>query len=218
MKFAKEGYLPMGIATLITAALIILIIIINAMWLYSAAVLITALELLIISFFRDPERVTPADAGAVISPADGKIILIQSLPDDDFIKEPSVQISIFMSVFNVHVNRIPLSGTVKLLQYKKGRFLSADKDRAPAENEQMIIGIDHQGFRMKFKQIAGLIARRVICYLNENQEVTAGHRFGMIKFGSRLDVIVPQRSFELNIKPGDKVRAGSTILGKIINQ
>jgi len=216
MKFAKEGLVPIITASVIIGVLIALIMLFKLLWLYPVAVLLAAVEVLIISFFRDPERTTPDEPDAVIAPADGTIILIRALPTDDFIHEPALQISIFMSVFNVHVNRIPVSGTVRLLEYKKGRFFSANKDQAPAENEQMIIGIERPGFKLKFKQIAGLIARRVICYLELNQTVTAGRRFGMIKFGSRLDVIVPEHSFQICVGLGDRVKAGSTILGKII--
>jgi phosphatidylserine decarboxylase len=158
-------------------------------------------------FFRNPERVIPSDDAAVISPADGRIIKIA--------KEGNIsKISIFMSVFNVHVNRIPLSGTVKSVDYNKGRFLVASKDKASLENEQNAVTVvDEKGREIKFVQIAGLVARRIVCYIKEGDKVCRGERFGMIRFGSRLDVYLPD-GMEILAKVGEKVKAGESILAR----
>ena len=158
-------------------------------------------------FFRNPERVIPSDDAAVISPADWRIIKIA--------KEGNIsKISIFMSVFNVHVNRIPLSGTVKSVDYNKGRFLVASKDKASLENEQNAVTVvDEKGREIKFVQIAGLVARRIVCYIKEGDKVCRGERFGMIRFGSRLDVYLPD-GMEILAKVGEKVKAGESILAR----
>ncbi|HPN37226.1 MAG TPA: phosphatidylserine decarboxylase family protein [Melioribacteraceae bacterium] len=164
-----------------------------------------------LNFFRDPERTTPNIENAVISPADGKILVIKKVVPNEFISENCIQVSIFMSPLNVHVNRIPINGKIEYLKYYKGEYLVAYHDKADTRNERMMIGVTGKFGKVLFSQVAGTVARRIITDLKENQKVKAGQRFGMIKFGSRVDVILPENAL-LKVKVGDKVTAGETIL------
>ncbi|MBF0509660.1 MAG: phosphatidylserine decarboxylase family protein [Deltaproteobacteria bacterium] len=160
-------------------------------------------------FFRDPERHTPADPTAVISPADGKVIYVG--PDARF--PGTIRISIFMNVFNVHVNRAPIAGRVREIRYHPGKFLSADLDKASEENERnTVVLVDEQERQVIAVQVAGLIARRIVCYLRAGDQVTKGQRIGLIRFGSRLEVYLPQDSRVVAVS-GRRVTAGETILG-----
>jgi phosphatidylserine decarboxylase len=164
-------------------------------------------------FFRDPERNIPDNDGAVVSPADGKIIVADTVTDNRFFQGPCKKVSVFMSVFNVHVNRIPYEGTVKQVQYHPGEFFFAHLDKASEKNEHNIIFLEtEEGKRMGVIQIAGLVARRIICNLKVGDKVTRGSRFGIICFGSRLDVYLPAE-IKLGVSVGDKVKAGSSVLG-----
>ncbi|MBI5894438.1 MAG: phosphatidylserine decarboxylase family protein [Deltaproteobacteria bacterium] len=196
---------------------IILFLILSAVfWYFEARYLALFLALLMIFtvwFFRNPERVIPQDPLAVVSPADGKVIIVEKIFEDRFLKADAVKISIFMNVFNVHVNRIPFSGKVLGVFYNPGKFFSANLDKASIENEQNAVLLETaNGKRIVFNQIAGLIARRIVCYLKEGDVVEKGKRFGMIRFGSRLDVYLPVEC-KINVQVGDKVKAGSSILG-----
>ena len=175
-----------------------------------------------IYFFRDPER-KPDDilsTGEIISPADGRVILVQKVFDDRFLKSEAIKVSIFMSLFNVHINRVPIDGKVEKIIYNKGKFFSANLDKASIENEfnGIILKLENTGGggneRIAFVQIAGLIARRIVCKIKEGDKVLSGSRFGLIKFGSRLDIYLPL-SFKQNIKIGDRVFSGKTVIGKI---
>ena len=163
-------------------------------------------------FFRDPERSVPKGKNLIISPADGKIIIIEEVAENDFFKSKVQMVSIFMSAFNVHVNRNPISGKVVYFDYKKGAFHQAYKDEASYENERTIIGIENNGLKVLFKQVAGIFARRIVCNIREGCEVKQGERFGLIKFGSRIDIYLP-KNVELKVKLKDKVKAGETIIG-----
>ena len=185
-----------------------------ALGLTPATILFALLTLFTIWFFRDPERESKADERAVLTPADGKCLGIQVLENkDNPIGEPAVLVSIFMSVFNVHVNRIPITGNISEITYHQGKFFSAHLDKASKENENNRILLQTDiGHKIAFVQIAGLIARRIACWIQEGDRVGAGQRFGLIRFGSRLDVYLPKDS-QLAITPGKKVKAGVTILG-----
>ena len=174
------------------------------------------LSLFMVFFFRDPERRAPVGDGLVIAAADGRVVRIEGLEREDYLEEPAVQVSIFLSPFNVHVNRIPLSGVVDFVEWQRGRFRAAFASAASAENEQNIIGIRNDSTRIIVKQIVGVLARRLVCYLKVGEAVNLGERFGLIRFGSRVDLILPARA-ELRVKPGDRVRAGETIIGVISN-
>lgn len=166
-------------------------------------------------FFRDPDRETPSDENLVISPADGKVIKIENVQEEEYCKEEMVLISVFMSVFNVHVNRFPISGKVEYKNYKKGKFLAAWNHKASTDNEQMMLGINTGKCKISVKQIAGLVARRIVCNAEIVDDALVGERYGLIKFGSRLDIFVPKNSV-INVAIGDKVTAGESILAELV--
>jgi phosphatidylserine decarboxylase len=164
-------------------------------------------------FFRDPERQIPESENLILSPADGTVVVVEQVEENDFLKEKCWKISIFLSVFNVHVNRMPVSGKLAYVRYKSGQFLAAFNHRASDLNEQTIIGISSSRGPVLFKQIAGIIARRIIYRCEENQSVSAGERFGMIRYGSRVDVFFPL-SASVKVERKDKVKGGISILGE----
>jgi phosphatidylserine decarboxylase len=172
-------------------------------------------SLFIVYFFRDPERITPAGDKLIVSAADGRVISIKPAGDMEFIGTDGTSVSIFMSVFDVHVNRIPVSGSVSYVKYNKGKFLPAFRDKASLENEQTEIGLENVYGRIIMKQIAGIIARRIVCKIKPGDPVMTGMRFGMIKFGSRIDLYLPG-NVEIKVKPNQKVKAGETIIGEFI--
>jgi phosphatidylserine decarboxylase len=181
----------------------------------AVAVFFSLLTLFVISFFRDPERSIPPGEKAVLSPADGKIITVEPCWEERLLKGPSLKISIFMSLFNVHVNRIPLTGRVIEISYQAGKFIRANLDKASTMNEQNALLMETpEGTRLLFVQIAGLIARRIVCWVKKGDAVERGCRFGMIRFGSRLDIYLP-RDAQLQVRVGQKALAGQTILGHL---
>lgn len=166
-------------------------------------------------FFRDPQRTIPQNPIAIISPADGKIIQITEVDEHDFFKSRVKRVSIFLSIFNVHVNRSPISGKVEHFQYHRGAFLAAFKNDASLENEQTAIGIiNEQGQKVMFTQIAGLIARRIVCDLREGYTTEAGVKMGMIRYGSRVDVYFLNDEVDIKVKMGDRVTGGESIIGE----
>ncbi|MGA3245680.1 MAG: phosphatidylserine decarboxylase family protein [Bacteroidota bacterium] len=169
---------------------------------------------LTINFFRDPDRSTPAGENLVMAPADGKIISIRQVEEKEYLGSTATLVSIFMSPLNVHVNRNPITGTVGYLRYVKGEYFAAFEDKASEKNEQMVIGIENKRGRVLFKQIAGFVARRIVCTLTMGQQVKAGDRFGMIKFGSRVDVFIPAQTV-VRAKVGDVTVAGETVLAEL---
>lgn len=164
-----------------------------------------------LNFFRDPNRTPPARDNVVISPADGKVIIIKEVEADNFVEGDAWQISIFMSPIDVHVNRIPIDGVVDYLKYFEGEYLVAFHDKADKRNERTEIGITSKHGRVFFTQVAGLVARRIVNELSEGDSVKMGNKFGMIKFGSRVDVVV-NKNWAVKVKVGDRVTAGETIL------
>ncbi len=166
-------------------------------------------------FFRDPDRVIPNCTGCVVSPADGKVIFAGLMDNSRFYEGPCLKVSIFMSIFNVHVNRIPHEGQVKKIHYYPGKFFSANLDKASKDNEHNAIFIEtEEGKDICTVQIAGLIARRIICKLQKGDRAFRGQRFGLICFGSRLDVYLPPE-INLKVAVGDKVKSGSSVLGDL---
>jgi phosphatidylserine decarboxylase len=204
----KEGFpfiVPLGIVTLIAFIA----------GFTGTAVFFLLLTFFVIWFFRNPERTMPENALQLISPADGKVIGIEEVASDNHPGRTLLKISIFMNVFNVHVNRIPFSGDVLSIRYKPGKFLSADLDKASAVNERNTVLIrTDDGREIMVVQIAGLIARRIVCWLEEGMKVKKGQRFGLIRFGSRVELLLPLGTFPL-VKKGDKVRAGETPIGEL---
>ena len=174
--------------------------------------LLLAATLLIGHFFRDPERVSSAGENDIVSPADGCVISAKSVRSTRFTNKPAVKISIFMSVLDVHVNRIPISGTIEGMLYRKGRFMAANLVQASEENEQNWLWIkSDSGADIVVAQVAGLIARRIVCWPEVGDRVVQAERFGMIRFGSRMDVYVPENS-EVLVSQGRHVYAGETVL------
>lgn len=165
-------------------------------------------------FFRDPEREISENENMICSPADGKVIKIDTVEDNIFLHNKALLVSIFMSIFDVHVNRIPISGKIEYLQYKPGKYKAAFVDKSSEMNEQAIIGIRSPQGKILMKQIAGIIARRIVTNLNEGDDVKKGERFGLIKYGSRVDIIVPLSS-KLHVQLNQKVIAGETIIGEL---
>lgn len=207
LPFAREGFpfIFIGIGITVFFA-----------WLGLATLTIIAgaIALFVLYFFRDPERRHSEQIDAVLTPADGRILEIKKLDGkDNPLGQPAIKVSIFMSVFNVHVNRIPIQGTIKNISYHPGKFLSADLDKASEQNESNRITLKTVDSReILVIQIAGLIARRIACWIDEGDTVETGQRFGLIRFGSRLEVFLPVDS-NIVIQVRQKVKAGETVIG-----
>lgn len=205
---ASAGY-PFIIAAAFTTAILAL------MGLTSLTLISLVVTFSIVGFFRDPDRIIPDIPGALVSPADGKIIAASIVDNTPYYTGKAMKISIFMSVFNVHVNRVPYDGLVKEISYYPGKFFSANLDKASLENEHNAVFIDMEnGKPLCVVQIAGLIARRIICKIQAGNRLVRGQRFGLICFGSRLDVYLPT-DIKLKVTVGDKVKAGTSILGQL---
>lgn len=210
--FTKYGYTTIGVVAVIAFILVSVSFFTQSNPLKIILILIAAAILLLtLNFFRDPERKTPSKEGIIITPADGKIIVIKQNISNSFVGENCNQISIFMSPLNVHVNRIPISGKVEHIKYHEGKFIAAFEDKASDNNERMETGIVSDGNKILFTQIAGFLARRIVNDLKVGDNVTIGERFGMIKFGSRVDVFVPEK-WKPVVQLNDNVHAGETIL------
>lgn len=167
----------------------------------------------VVSFFRDPERSHPRGENIVLSPADGKVVLIEEVFEPVYLGENALQVSIFMSPLNVHVNRFPLSGTVGYFRHIHGDHIVAFNEKSSERNERTLIGVEGNGYKILFKQIAGAVARRIVAPVTIGQRTVIGERFGMIRFGSRVDVLMP-KSTEVLVKLQDRVVAGETILAR----
>ena len=215
MKFTRYGYDVLVAMMLLTIGLILVGVYVDIVWLKALLIALAVfLGAFTLYFFRDPDRIVPdgaAEEGIVVSPADGKVVVIQDVIDDEYLQGPAKQISIFLSPLNVHVNRIPVSGTIDYYQYIKGKYIVAFDDKASEINERTHIGIRNGRTRILFKQIAGAVARRIICQVKVGDEVHVGERFGMIKFGSRMDLIVSP-GMMVDVRIGDMVVAGETII------
>ncbi len=171
-----------------------------------------ALTLFVLFFFRDPERPVAEGAGVVVSPADGRVIVVKDVYEPTYLKQEVKQISIFLSVFNVHVNRAPLSGTVEVVKYNPGKFHVASVDKASLDNEQTAMVIANAQRKILVKQVAGLIARRIVCYAKPGDAIKKGERYGLIRFGSRVDIFLPKDA-ELKVKVGDRVKGARDVIG-----
>lgn len=210
--FTKYGYNTIGIVSIIVFVLIAIGILVNNNFIRIPLILIAVLLIIFtLNFFRDPDRSTPDKNNIVVSPADGRVLFVKDVIDDKFIKGKAKMVSIFMSPLNVHVNRIPISGKVEYLKYIQGDYIAAFEDKASERNERNEIGITSSVGKVLFIQIAGFVARRIICDLKVGDQVNIGNRFGMIKFGSRVDIIVPVQ-WQVKVNKDDKVTAGETIL------
>jgi phosphatidylserine decarboxylase len=179
---------------------------------YLGAVIFILLALFVAYFFRDPERQVPVDEKLVVSPADGLVVVVR--PVDSTVDKGGTLVSIFLSIFDVHVNRSPLAGRIIGAEYRPGKFLVATKQRASLENEQNVITVENAYAKIVFKQIAGLIARRIVFWKKPGDQVELGERIGLIKFGSRVDVILPPQ-VNVIVKKGDRVKGGLSIIGRV---
>lgn len=206
MPIAREGW-PLVLVLLGLAVVLFLL-----RWPWTGGVLL-ALGLFTAFFFRDPDRTVPGDPRLVLSPADGKVIVAGPAPARNPLGEGASQVSVFLSIFDVHVNRSPVGGRISRVEYHEGEFRPAFQDKASQANEQNSVTIDDGAGGVSFKQIAGLIARRIVFKKKVGDTVAAGERVGMIKFGSRVDVFLP-RGAALQVKVGDRVVAGVSPLGE----
>jgi phosphatidylserine decarboxylase len=214
VNFAREGF-PFILIALALAAAGYTAALLRRSWpLWLVAFALTVLVLWVAYFFRDPERTGPRGPALVISPADGRVVDIREVDEPAFIGGRAVRISVFMNVFNVHVNRYPVSGRVEYVHYNPGRFLNAAADKASLDNEQMSVGVNTGTHKVLFRQIAGLIARRIVTYSAVGDEAAQGARMGLIRFGSRVDVFVPVGS-TVRVALGERPVAGTTVLAEL---
>lgn len=214
MNFAREGYPFIGIAAVLAVATFALALARRSWALWLLAIVITVLALWVAYFFRDPERTGERGANIVVAPADGKLIMITEVDEPAFIGGRATRLSIFMNVFNVHVNRYPVDGTVQYVHYNKGKFLNAAAEKSSLENEQSSVGIESGQYRILVRQIAGLVARRIVTYSQKGEHVKQGDRMGLIRFGSRVDVFLPTDA-KLRVELGTLTTAGTTVLAEL---
>jgi len=213
LRFAREGFPFIAIAWIAAIGIIALAFSRRhpAYWALAAAGTLSAVW--VAYFFRDPERTGPRGSNLVIAPADGVVLPVAEVDEPTFIAGRALRISIFMNVFDVHVNRYPVSGTVRHVDYNRGKFLHAASDKASLDNEQRSVGIETGTRRVLVRQIAGLVARRIVTYSQPGDSATQGQRMGIIRFGSRVDVFVPPGT-RIRVREGERVRAGSTTIAE----
>jgi phosphatidylserine decarboxylase len=226
LNFAREGLLFIAIAAVIAAGAFAFAVSRRSWGLWLAAFVLLLLALWVAYFFRDPERTGARGPSLIVAPADGKLIMITEVDEPAFIKGKALRLSIFMNVFNVHVNRYPVDGVVSYVHYNAGKFFNAAAEKSSLENEQMSVGLETAAAdsaraprvgdvqRVMVRQIAGLIARRIVTYSKVGQHVKQGERMGIIRFGSRVDIFLPVNS-AIRAKLGDMTTAGVTVLGEL---
>lgn len=217
MTFHKEGYTSL-------ALVVLFVFVINAVADYYDAVpllkwiiyIVSAfLIITILQFFRSPRRKIKTDENVILCPADGKVVVIEETIENEYFKDPRLQVSIFMSPVNVHINRNPVSGIVRFFKYHPGKFLVAWHPKSSTDNERTTIVVEMPNKKeVLIRQIAGALARRIVWYVDEGKAVTQGEEFGFIKFGSRVDLYLPIGT-QIDVNIGDKVKGGKTIIGKI---
>jgi phosphatidylserine decarboxylase len=214
VKVAREGIVFIVIAWLLALGALWMASMRHSPGWYIVAVPLVVIALWVVYFFRDPERTGARGEHLVVSPADGLVVMVAEVEEPTFISGMATRISIFMNVFNVHVNRYPVNGVVRYLQYNKGLFLHAAHEKASLDNEQMSVGIESGSRRILVRQIAGLIARRIVNYAKAGDAAEQGARMGIIRFGSRVDVFIPTDS-AVRIKVGERTVAGTTVLAEL---
>ena len=217
MNFAREGLTLIAAAALVSVGAYAVAITRRSWGLWLLAFFLTLVALWIAYFFRDPERVGDRGDQVVIAPADGKVVMVTEVDEPAFIHGRAQRISIFMNVFDVHVNRYPVSGTVRYVHYSPGKFLNAAAETSSIENEQRSVGIESGRHRILVRQIAGLIARRIVTYSREGERVEQGERMGLIRFGSRVDVFVPTDAV-IRVRLGQTTTAGTTVVAELPGQ
>lgn len=213
--FAKEGYSTIFVVFLFSISVAVAVSF-GPPWLgYIFYPLLIILCGLILYFFRDPKRNPPTDGNLIISPADGQVVLIQETEEHEYMGGPATQISIFLSPLDVHVNRVPISGDLEYVKYYPGKYLMAWEDHASEMNERAHFGVKHaSGMKILFKQITGFMARRIVYHLEEGDQIKVGQRFGIMKFGSRMDVLLPKH-IKIKVKKGDRTVAGESVLAVV---
>ena len=207
MVIVKDGYIYVGVSLVLAA---IVYYFFGAYW----AVIPVVLALYFAYFFRDFHRSMPYDPNILYSPADGTVMGIEEIFDDEYLNEPALKLTIFLSVFNVHTNRAPLDGEIKYQRYTCGQFVPAYEKNASFENERHAVGVDNGRIRFLVIQVAGLLARRIVSWVTVGHELKQGETYGMIKFGSSTELIVP-KNVEITVKKGDKVTGGITVVGRV---
>lgn len=209
MKIAKEGY-PLILAVGAVAAGALLM-----GWSLVGNLLII-ITLAVAAFFRDPDRTIPAGDGLIVSPADGRVVSIVNVRDVPAMPDASTRISIFLSPLDVHINRMPVTGTIEEIRYQRGEFMAAYKDEASVKNEQNALKIlAREGKRLRVVQVAGIVARRIVCHCKPGDKLNRGDRFGMIMFGSRTDTYLPV-GCHVEVMEGQRVKGGETVLGRFV--
>jgi phosphatidylserine decarboxylase len=183
---------------------------------YGLSIFSIVLCLFVISFFRNPRRSIGGDANSIIAPADGKVVVIEEVMETEYFNEKRLQVSTFMSPANVHVNRSPIDGEVKYFKYHPGRYLVAWHPKSSTDNERTSLVVENDSFSVLIRQIAGKLARRIVYYVEQGDELERGEEFGFIKFGSRVDLFLPLNT-KINVEIGQKVRGGETVLGEVQN-
>jgi phosphatidylserine decarboxylase len=183
-------------------------------WALTVSILSIIICLFIISFFRNPKRYIPIGDDSIICPADGKVVVIEDVMETEYFNEMRKQVSVFMSPANVHVNRSPIDGEVKYFKYHPGKYLVAWHPKSSTDNERTSMVIENESFSVLVRQIAGKLARRIVYYVEEGDEIERGEEFGFIKFGSRIDLFLPLNT-QINVELNQKVRGGETIIGVI---
>lgn len=202
----KEGFVYIAILAFITVTLVLTV---HPYW----SIVPGTLLAFVTFFFRNPNRAVPEDLNLIVSPADGKVMNVCEVYDDQFLNGKGTKIIIFLSIFDVHVNRSPIAGDVKFQQYTCGRFRPAYKESAGCENERHSIGLENSRMKVLVTQVAGILARRIVSWVTLGNDLKLGERYGMIKFGSCTELIVPQ-GVEIFVKKGDKVKGGLTAIGR----
>lgn len=212
MRFHKEGY---KIIAITTGLLIITnFLISDPSWLSSSIFFLSIITLiLVLQFFRNPKRLVIANENEIVAPADGKVVVIEEVEETEFFKDKRIQVSIFMSPINVHVNRYPINGTVKYAKYHPGKYLVAWHPKSSTENERTTVVVENKNISILFRQIAGALARRIVMYSKVNDQAIKGEDYGFIKFGSRVDLFLPLGT-DINVELNQKVKGNKTIIAK----
>jgi phosphatidylserine decarboxylase len=216
MKTHREGYKLLNITTV----LFLLIMVVLRWWagiewlLWAGGVTLIGIYFMMMYFFRVPSRTPVSDDKAVIAPADGTIVIIEETEENEYLRCRCVQVSVFMSIFNVHINWFPVSGTVEYQRHHHGKYMVAWHPKSSEKNERTTIVVNHHGTKILFRQIAGYIARRIVCYAKAGMQVEQGQETGFIKFGSRVDLFLPLDA-KINVKLGDKVKGTQTVIARI---
>jgi phosphatidylserine decarboxylase len=221
MKIHREGYTSLFMTLLFIAGLSVIINIlwpVQTTWHYISYAVFAVVFIIVLQFFRSPERKIPVNNDQIICPADGKVVVIEKTTEYEYFHDERIQLSIFMSPVNVHVNRYPVGGRVSYFKYHPGKYLVAWHPKSSVDNERTTVVVDHpEHGEILIRQIAGALARRIVCYSKEGEEVEQGAEMGFIKFGSRVDVLLPVNA-EIKVKLGEAVRGGETVLANLTKQ